>query len=105
MDVYWGAEIVTWPPCCCRVVTYMLHAHGAVWGFAHPQSLCLVSVSTAVGVGCLPADVHGGSHTSGHLSVLLESLRLTGRQDAVLHLQAFQAESEVVFSHSPGVNC
>lgn len=43
--------------------------------------------------------------TSGHLSVLLESLRLTGGQDAVLHLQAFQAESEVVFSHSPGVNC
>lgn len=46
-------------------------------GGSHTPSLCLVGVSTAVGVGCLPADVHGRSHTSGHPSVLLGSLRLT----------------------------
>lgn len=97
--------MVTYPRGVVQCVTYMLHGHRAGWGFAHPQSLCLLGVSCAVGVGCLPADVHGRSHTSGHLSVLLESLRLTGRQDVVLHLQASQAESEVVFSHSPGVNC
>lgn len=56
-------------------------------------------------MGHLPADVRVRSCTSGHLAVLLESLRPAGRQDAVQHLQAFQTESEVVFSRSAGVNC
>lgn len=72
---------------------------------AHPQSLCLVSVSTAVGVRCLPGDVHSSpTHLGTYLFCWSPWGSVEGRMLYCI-CRAFQSESEVVFRHSPGVNC